>query len=164
VAKSGDSGTTPSTTQGPGGGQQGGPGGGRFPGGGLAQSGLAGALHGTFVTTAGDGTYVTRLMQTGEVTAVSSTSITVKSADDYTKTYALSGSTTVNGGQAAVSAIATGHTVTVVASEAGAASTVTDQSLATAGQNGAPGAGQQGGGTGQQGGSTGQGSTGDGTT
>jgi hypothetical protein len=167
VAHSGsDSGS--GTSQGPGGGQ-GGPGGG-FPGGGALQgAGLAGALHGTFVTES-NGSYVTRLMQTGEVTAVSSSSITVKSADGYSKTYTLSSSTTVNGGQSQVSAIETGHTVTVIASESGAATTVTDQSLATTGQNGQggfpggpPGQASTGqGSTGQ--GSTGQGSTGQGST
>jgi hypothetical protein len=163
VAHSGsDSGS--STSQGPGGGF-GGPGGtGGGPGGGALQgTGLTGALHGTFVT-GSDGSYVTRVMQTGQVTAVSSTSITVKSTDGYTKSYSLSSSTTVNGGQSQVSAIETGHTVTVIAAESGAASTVTDQSLATTGQNGQgglPGAGT-GGAPGQ--GTTGQGTTGQGTT
>jgi len=96
------------------------------------------------------------------VTAVSSTSITVKSADGYIKTYSLSGSTTVNGGQSQLSAIRTGHAVTVIASEAGAASTITDQSLAGTGQNGFPGGAPGGAAPGQ--GSTGQGSTGQGST
>ncbi len=161
VAHSGsDSGS--GTSQGPGGGQ-GGPGG--FPGGGAMPggAGLAGALHGTFVT-GSNGSYVTRLMQTGEVTAVSSSTLTVKSTDGYTKTYTLSSATTVNGGQSQLSAVQSGHTVTVVASEAGAATTVTDQSLATTGQNGQGGfpGGAPGGSTGQ--GSTGQGSTGQGST
>jgi hypothetical protein len=149
VAHSG--GSDSSTSQGPGGG--GGPGGGFRDGG----AGLAGALHGTFVTRSG-GTYVTRLMQTGEVTAVSSGSMTVTSADGYAKTYTLSSSTTVNGGQSQVSVIETGHTVTVVASETGAATTVTDQSLATTGQNGFPGGAPNQASTGQD--SSGQGATG----
>jgi hypothetical protein len=69
----------------------------------------------------------------------------VTSADDYAKTYTISSATTVNGGQSTVSAIRTGSTVTVIASEAGAATTVTDPSLGTTGQPG---------GTGQQGGTT----------
>lgn len=149
VAQAGGSDT--GTAQGPGG-QFGGPGDGGFRDGG---AGLTGTLHGTFVTQSG-GTYVTRLMQTGEVTAVSSGSITVKSADGYTKTYTLSSSTTVNGGQSQLSAIQTGHTVTVIASESAAATTVTDQSLAGTGQNGGPG--------GFPGAPPGQGSTGHGST
>lgn len=130
------------TTQGPGGQGGGFPGG--FPGG-AGQAGLATALHGTFVTRAADGSYVTQVMQTGEVTAVDATSIAVRSADGYAKTYTLSGSTTVNGGQAQLDAVETGHTVTVVASGTGAAATILDQSLLTGGQGGFPGQG----GTGQ---------------
>ncbi|HEV7655876.1 MAG TPA: hypothetical protein VGP36_14250 [Mycobacteriales bacterium] len=157
VAHSGSSSSTGTAQGGAGGTGQGGPGGGGFPGGGTAATGLTGALHGTFVTAAGDGTYVTRIMQTGQVTAAGATSVTVKSTDGYAKTYTLSGATSVDGGQAAVTDIATGNTVTVVASEAGAATTVLDQSLATTGTG--PG-GFPGGGTGQQGGTTGQGTTG----
>jgi hypothetical protein len=148
ASSGGDSGS--SAAQGPGG-QAGGPGRGAFPGGGaVLGSGLAGALHGTFVTGSG-GSYVTRVMQAGEVTAASSTALTVKSTDGYTKSYTLSGSTSVNGGQSDPSAIATGHTVTVIATESGAALSVVDQSLAgTGGGPGFPG------GTGQDG--TGQGS------
>ncbi|HEY6744698.1 MAG TPA: hypothetical protein VI357_03165 [Mycobacteriales bacterium] len=153
VAHGGDSGSTGTT-------QDGGPGGagrGAFPGAGT-QAGLAGALHGTFVTESG-GTYVTQLLQTGTVSAVSATSISVRSADDYAKTYTISSATTVNGGQSTVGAIQTGHTVTVIASEAGAAATVLDQSL-TAGQGGPGGfpGGAPGGTTGQDG-TTGQGTT-----
>jgi hypothetical protein len=144
VAHSGsDSG--PSTAQGPGGGGLAGPGGTGGPGGGaLPGTRLAGALHGTLVT-GSDGSYVTRMTQTGRVTAVSSTSITVKSTDGYAESYGLSSSTTVNGGQSQASATQTGHTVTVVATESGAATTVTDQSLASTGQNGQNGQNGQGG-------------------
>jgi hypothetical protein len=96
-------------------------------------------------------------MQTGTVSAVSATSISVTSADNYAKTYTISGATTVNAGQSTVSAIQTGHTVTVVASEAGAATTVTDQSLATTGQGGT--GGFPGGGAAPGAGTTGQGGT-----
>jgi hypothetical protein len=146
IAHSGDGSST--TQQGPGG--QGGPGGGfgnggpggqgGFPGGGATGTGLAGALHGTFVTRS-DGAYVTRVMQTGSVTAAGSTSITVRSADGYTKSYTLSSSTSVNGGQAQASSIATGNTVTVVATEAGAATSVLDQSLLSQSGTGPQGAG-----------------------
>ena len=151
VAVANSGGSDSGTSQGPGGGQFGGPGGGFDSG----AAGLAGALHGTFVTES-DGSYVTRQMQAGEVTAVGSTSITVTSADGYTKTYSLSSSTTVNAGQSQLSAIKTGHTVTVIASGSGAATTITDRSLAGSGQNGP--SGFPGGAPGQ--GPTGQDSTG----
>ena len=47
------------------------------------------SLHGEFVVTDGNGGYRTELTQTGTVTAVSPTSITVRSADGYTQTYAV---------------------------------------------------------------------------
>lgn len=52
------------------------------------------AIHGEYVVE-DNGSYVTMLTQTGEVTAVSSTSITVKSADGVSRTYAIDSSTTV---------------------------------------------------------------------
>ncbi|MEI8408959.1 MULTISPECIES: hypothetical protein [unclassified Kribbella] len=45
------------------------------------------ALHGEFVTAKDGGGYETIATQKGEVTAVSTTSITVKSADGYSRTY-----------------------------------------------------------------------------
>jgi hypothetical protein len=111
-----------------------GPGQGRaFPGGGpgMGQAGMAGAQHGSFIT--------------GEVTAVSATSIAVRATDGYAETYPISSGTTVNGGQSQVSAVRTGHTVTVTADEDGAAVSILDQSLA--GQGGFPGGGAPPGGT-----------------
>jgi hypothetical protein len=156
VANSGDD-SGSSSSQGPGG----------FPGRGAAPAGggLTGALHGTYVAQA-DGSYVTRVFQTGEVTAASATSVTVKSTDGYTKSYTVSSSTSVNGGQSTAADIETGHTATVTATEAAAATSILDQSLAgTGGGQGFPGGapGQDGtgqGGTGQDG--TGQGSAGQG--
>ena len=77
---------------GPGGYGQGGPGrGGHGPG------GLPGAVHGTFVVPDQDGTgYQTVQMQHGTVTAVSTTSISVKSADGFTATYVVDAGTRVN--------------------------------------------------------------------
>jgi hypothetical protein len=165
VANSGDD-SSSSTSQGPGGGT----GRGGFPGGGAVQGGgLTGALHGTYVAQA-DGSYVTRVFQTGEVTAASATSITVKSTDGYTKSYTVSSATSVNGGQSTAADVKTGHTATVTASESAAATSILDQSLTgTGGGQGFPGGvpGQDGG-TGQggtgQGGAPAQGSQGDGTT
>jgi hypothetical protein len=46
-------------------------------------------LHGESVAETDDGTYVTSRMQVGEVTAASTTSLTVVSADGFTATYQL---------------------------------------------------------------------------
>ena len=60
-----------------------------------ARAALRRTLHGTFVTKAGKGAtgFVTHDAIRGAVTAVSPTSITVKAADGYTQTYAVTSST-----------------------------------------------------------------------
>ncbi|RSM40291.1 hypothetical protein DMB66_57355 [Actinoplanes sp. ATCC 53533] len=132
------------------------PGGGQAPTGGGRGGGLGGgggtaaALHGTYVVSDGNGGYVTQESQTGTVSAVSATSITVKSVDGYSKTYVVGTSTTVDNGADQIADVATGHTVRVVATVSGntaTATTVTDTNLATTTQQG----GTQQGGT-QQGG------------
>lgn len=125
------SGSTDSTSQGPGGqgGMGGGPGGqnGQSGGGGM---GLMNALHGEFVVSDSSGTYTTELLQNGDVTAITDTSVTVKSDDGYTKTYTIESSTDV-------SDIATGDEVTVIATESGSDATVDAISEAgTTGQGG----------------------------
>ncbi|MGW4586081.1 hypothetical protein [Amycolatopsis thermoflava] len=123
---------------------QGGPGGGMgMPGGGSA-SAMMNALHGEYVVADGNGGYTTELMQIGTVTEVSATSLTAKSDDGYTKTYTIDSDTAV-GDNADLSSIATGDTVTVVASVSGdtaTADTLTE-GTAQAGPGGA-GGGQQG--------------------
>jgi hypothetical protein len=47
------------------------------------------SLHGEFVVPDGSGGYSTVLTQTGTVTAISPTSITVRSADGYSRTYVI---------------------------------------------------------------------------
>jgi hypothetical protein len=59
---------------------------GRGPDGGRAP---AAPLHGEFVVAGENGGYVTELVQTGVLTAVSDSSITAKSADGFTQTYVL---------------------------------------------------------------------------
>ncbi|WP_227983773.1 hypothetical protein [Nocardia spumae] len=81
-----------------GGSEHGGPGGGPgmsmsgghngFGPGGMDATGPS--LHGQFVVSDGKGGYTTELTQTGTVTAVSDTSITAKSADDFSRTYTIS--------------------------------------------------------------------------
>lgn len=72
------------------------------PGGMTGQSGssgmagmaaMAAALHSEYVVSE-NGSYVTMLGQTGEITAISSTELTLKSADGFTTKYALSSDTT----------------------------------------------------------------------
>jgi hypothetical protein len=124
------SGSTSDSTQGQGPGGQGGMGGG--PGGQSGQGGmgLMNALHGEFVVSDGNSGYTTELMQNGDVTAISDSSVTVKSDDGYTKTYTIESSTDV-------SDIATGDEVMVVATESGSTATVeTISEAGTTGQGG----------------------------
>jgi hypothetical protein len=119
------------TQSGPGGGMQ-------MPGGsGGSQSVLSGALHGEYVVSDGNGGYTTEAMQTGTVTEVSSTSLTAQSDDGYTRTYTIDSGTAV-GTDADLSSIATGDTVTVVASMSGetaTADTVTEGGGAESGRS-----------------------------
>ena len=113
----------------------GGPGGGRMGGFGQlgGMSALTEALHGDF-TVPENGTYVTERMQRGEVTALSGTSITIKSTDGYAQTYVLDSSTQK------ANTLATGSTAMVIATVSGdtaTATSVTDASQLR-GQGGAP--------------------------
>ncbi|MET8994607.1 hypothetical protein [Amycolatopsis sp. NPDC004169] len=115
--------------QGPGGfgglGGPGGPGGGQFrgqgPGGfGGGMAALRDALHGDFVVSDGSGGYTTERLQTGDVTELSATSVTLTSKDGYKQTYTLDASTQKTGD------VKTGDTnVTVVAKVAGQTATAT---------------------------------------
>ncbi|MFF0493648.1 hypothetical protein ACFYTQ_31910 [Nocardia sp. NPDC004068] len=125
-------------SRGPGGGpgmSMNGPGGQSARGGGMI---MPGALHGEFVVSDGNGGYATELTQTGTVTAVSADSITAKSADDYSHTYAITSNTT--GATAKV-----GDTVTIRATESNNTATATEITTGTASQ----GRGMQGQGRGQ---------------
>jgi len=85
----------------------------------------AGALHGTLVRPTPGGGTVTVEIQNGAVTAVSRSSITLKSDDGFTRTYGVTSSTIVAarrdgigavkvGDQARVTATASGGTVTAI--------------------------------------------------
>jgi hypothetical protein len=74
-------------------------------------------LHGEFTVSDGNGGYKTAVMQRGEVTAVSSTSVTAKSEDGYTKVYAINSETEF--GNQSVSDIQNGDTVVVIATPEG---------------------------------------------
>ena len=105
--------------------------GGGFGGGMASRSLIGGALHGEFVVADGTGT-VTERLQTGSVTSISSSSITVLSTDRFTATYAVPSGVDV-------SALATGTTVTVIATVDGSTATVT--SISVSGQAGGAGTG-----------------------
>ena len=89
---------------------------------------LGGALHGEYVASDGNGGYVTKIMQTGKVTALSATSLTAQSDDGFSKTY------TITSGQA--TDVVSGDTVTVVATTSGDTATATS---VTEGAVGGPG-------------------------
>ena len=94
-------------------GEPGGPGKGGF--GPRGEFGLGGALHGEFVVPKDGGGYQTVATQRGEVTAVSKDSITLKSADGYSRTYTLTEDTLVNAARDGIDDVKTGNTVTVTA-------------------------------------------------
>ncbi len=85
-------------------------------GGGLFGGGFSGApVHGTLVVPASGGGYETEDIQRGKVTAISSSSVTVVSPDKYTKTYQVTGSASVNAGNAGLSTVKVGDQVSVTA-------------------------------------------------
>jgi hypothetical protein len=134
------SGSAGATSQG---GMGGGPGGMRGGPGGMG-GGVMDAVHGEFTISDGNGGYKTAIMQTGEVTAVSDTSLTAKSADGYTKVYTIDKDTAF-GNNGSASDVQSGDTVTVVATPEGdnaTADTVMDRSQMQ--QGGGPASGQDG--------------------
>src|SRR5262245_64178948 len=94
------------------------------PGGfGSAFGGPFGAVHGQFVVPKSGGGYQTVDTQRGSVTAVSATSITVKSADGFTKTYQVVSSTNVDAERDGIGSVKTGHQVAVTATVSGGTAT-----------------------------------------
>jgi hypothetical protein len=98
-----------------GGGHHGGPFGGKFFGfGGFGGLGRGGPLHGEFTIRKPDGNgFQTMAVQTGEVTAVSPSSITVKSEDGFSRTYSVDENTVVGSGRDGIGTVKTGDTVRV---------------------------------------------------
>ncbi len=109
-----------------------GPGGfGRFGGlGGLGLGGLGGVLHGQVTVPKSGGGYQTVDVQRGTVTAVSASSITVKSADGYSASYVVSSSTEVDAQAAGIGTVKQGDTVELTATVSGSgtatAASITD--------------------------------------
>jgi hypothetical protein len=94
------------------GGPDGGPGGPDGPGG-------TPPLHGEFVVSDANGGYVTQVTQSGVVTAISDTSITAKSADEFTQTYVLESG-------AVKAEVALNDTVTIRATKTNGQATATE--------------------------------------
>ena len=109
------------------------PGGGPFAlGGPGALGGLFGAVHGSAVVPKPGGGYQTIAFQNGKVTAVSSTSITLHSADGYSHSYGVTSSTFVNAQRDGIGSIKAGNQVIVIATVSGnsaAATRIIDVSL-----------------------------------
>jgi len=99
--------------------------------------GLGGGLvHGQVVIGKPGGGYETVDVQSGKVTAVSSTSITIKSADGYSATYAIASSTIVDAQRDGIGSVKTGNEVSLTATVSGSkatATSVTDLSLLSRG-------------------------------
>jgi hypothetical protein len=75
------------------------------------------SIHGQFVVPKSGGGYQTMDQQRGQVTAVSSTSLTVKSADGFTKTYVVTPTTVVTSARDGIADVQVGHQVNVMAVE-----------------------------------------------
>ena len=81
-------------------------------------------MHGQFVVPAAGGGHQTEAVQAGKVTAVSGSSMTVRSADNYTKTYQVTSAARVVRGHG-ISSVKAGDQVRVMATVHGSAATVT---------------------------------------
>jgi hypothetical protein len=74
-----------------------------------------GTLHGEFTVVSPNGGYETLATQVGSATTVSSSSITVKSDDGFSRTYSVDDSTVLEAGRTGISGVKTGDTVHVLA-------------------------------------------------
>jgi len=90
-----------------------------------ALGGLFGAVHGSAVVPKSGGGYQTIAFQNGKVTAVSSTSITLHSADSYGHSYRVTSSTLVNAQRDGIGSIKAGNQVIVTATVSGSTATAT---------------------------------------
>ena len=95
-------------------------------------AGIGNVEHGQVTIRKKNGTDETIDVQRGTVTAVSSTSITVKSTDGFTDSYAVSSSTIVDAESAGIGSVKTGDTVYVTATTSGSTVTAINITDATA--------------------------------
>jgi hypothetical protein len=82
-------------------------------------------VHGQFVVAKPGGGYQTVDTQRGSVTAVTGSSITVKSSDGFSKTYQVPSTANVNAQRNGISSIKTGNQVMVLATVSGSTATAT---------------------------------------
>lgn len=102
--------------------------------GGMPGMAMAGAVHGQFTVPKSGGGYETLATQRGTATAVSSGSITVKSADGFSQTYTVTSTTLVNAEAAGITSIKVNDTVMITATVSGNTETavsINDPSLQT---------------------------------
>ncbi len=107
-----------------------------------------GAVHGEFVVPKPGGGYQTIDMQRGTVTAVSATSITIKSGDGFVRTYQVTGATYVDARRGGIGSVKTGQQAMVMAAVSGGTATavrIADLSLLPRWRSWPPGAGSPGG-------------------
>jgi hypothetical protein len=88
--------------------------------------GLGGMVHGQFTAPKSGGGYQTVDVQRGTVSAVSASSVTVKSADGFTATYAVTSSTMVDAKAAGIGSVKRGDTIFVTATVSGTTATAAD--------------------------------------
>jgi len=95
---------------------------------GLGFAGLRGGkvIHASYTVQTGNGTYKTIEVQTGMVTARSSTSITLKSADGYKATYAVDPATVVNAQRDGINSVAVNDQVNLEATPVSSKITATN--------------------------------------
>lgn len=101
-----------------------GPMGGPFHGGGFV-AGPGGVVHGQVVVPEAGGKFRTEDIQTGRVTAVSRSSLTVRSADGYTKSYRVTSATQVDAGKTGIGSVKVGNQVAVTATVSGSTASLT---------------------------------------
>ena len=100
--------------------------GGPFGGPGMAgRFGMGPVVHGQYTVKSGS-SYKTVEVQVGTVTAVSSTSITVKSSDNYEHTYAVDAATVVDSQAGGISSVQDGDQVRLAATSQGGKDTAVD--------------------------------------
>jgi hypothetical protein len=105
---------------------------------GFGFGGLFGTVHGQFVVAKSGGGYETVDVQTGKVTAVSSTSITLKSTDGFTHTYVITSSTIVDAQRDGIGSVKAGNEATLMATVSGGTATATSIQDVTLLQQGRP--------------------------
>jgi hypothetical protein len=103
--------------------------------------GLFGVLHGQFVVGKPGGGYQTVDVQNGQVTAVSNTSITLKSTDGFTMSYVVASSTLVDAERNGIASVKVGNQASVLATVRGSTATATSVMDRTLVQQNWPGGG-----------------------